>query len=50
MREILLHEDASNVEIKLEAGGFRILHMPSVPVKPIEMSLKKLYHDVEFTK
>ncbi|XGW14679.1 hypothetical protein V3C99_000729, partial [Haemonchus contortus] len=50
MHEILLHEDTSNVEIKLEPSGFGITHLPDVPVKPIEMSLRKLYHDVEFSK
>ncbi|KAK6018200.1 hypothetical protein OSTOST_16226, partial [Ostertagia ostertagi] len=50
MHEILLHEDTSNVEIKLEPDGIGITHMPGVPVKPIEMALRKLYHDVEFSK
>ncbi|KIH58996.1 KH domain protein [Ancylostoma duodenale] len=50
MHEILLYEDTLGVEIKLEANGFRITHPPEIPVKPIEMGLKKLFYDVEFTK
>ncbi|EYC07231.1 hypothetical protein Y032_0071g538 [Ancylostoma ceylanicum] len=50
MHEILLYEDTLGVDIKLEANGFRITHSPEIPVKPIEMGLRKLFYDVEFTK
>lgn len=50
MHEILLYEDTLGVDIKLEASGFGITHPPEIPVKPIEMGLRKLFHDVEFTK
>ncbi|VDM75899.1 unnamed protein product [Strongylus vulgaris] len=50
MHEILLYEDTLGVDIKLEKNGFDVIHPPDVPVKPIEMGLKKLFYDVEFTK
>ncbi|KAK5981859.1 hypothetical protein GCK32_007202 [Trichostrongylus colubriformis] len=50
MHEVLLHEDTANVEIKTEQGGFGITHLPGEPVMPIEMSLRKCYYDVEFSK
>ncbi|KAK6745532.1 hypothetical protein RB195_011947 [Necator americanus] len=50
MHETLLYEDTLGVDIKVETNGFSVTHPPDVPVKPIEMGLKKLFFDVEFTK
>ncbi|CAJ0598511.1 unnamed protein product [Cylicocyclus nassatus] len=50
MHEILLFEDTLNIDIMLEKKGFGITHSPDVNVKPIEMGLRKLFYDVEFTK
>ncbi|KJH40788.1 KH domain protein [Dictyocaulus viviparus] len=50
MHEILLHEDMSNIDIKLQPHGIIIVHPPDVTVRPIEMSLWKFYYDVEFIR
>ena len=50
MHEVLLFEDTLGVDIKVEQNGFSVKHPPDIPVKPIEMGLRKLFHDVEFTK